>query len=600
MGPELDHEQTDCTLALTTKVLWWVIIAFILQAAVHATVILFAGIDVTPRLAPVVVLLLAAAPATMLLVRQQVKPAADALCVMLWFALMLASYFAGGIDRPIYSGSVLLLIAVTLLMGSRACVLYAAATMLAGILMLIGQCRGWVPGSTSPGNAIAGALINLVAIAGATISLLAGGQAIRRTLQSSRERMEEAQRLAARLMEEMTARAKVETELRDAKQIAEAANSAKDSFLGRMSHELRTPLTPVLLSLSDLTARESLPADLREELAMMQRHVEVESHLIDDLLELASITSSKMHLQSKATDLHRVIQGAVDAIEADFADADIHLNLELLAESPIVMGNAQKLEQALWNLLRNALKYTRPGGNVVLRTRIGGQSGEAGTDIIQIEIEDDGVGIDPELLPRLFTPFTHGDPLGHGTPAGFGIGLTFCKKAIEAHKGTILIYSDGKGKGTRVTITLPICDPSHARDAEAMDLPAGVGLKLRILLVEDHAATARILSSLLESDGHEVLLAHSVAEAKQHIATCEFDLLLSDLGLPDGHGSELPPLVKRRQDIPCIAISGYGQPEELERSQRAGFITHVVKPVTIGQLRTVIATIYNQPALRRT
>jgi CheY-like chemotaxis protein len=177
--------------------------------------------------------------------------------------------------------------------------------------------------------------------------------------------------------------------------------------------------------------------------------------------------------------------------------------------------------------------------------------------------------------------------------------LTFCKKVVEAHEGTILIYSDGRDKGTRVSIALPVYDVPELQPDAGLDLPAGVGMTLRVLLVEDHAATARILRSLLEADGHDVLLARSIAEAKQCIAANDFDLLLSDLGLPDGHGSELPALVKRKRNIPCIALSGYGQPEELERSQRAGFATHLVKPVTMGQLRKVIASIVDQPAVQQ-
>ena len=596
MGHEPIGTDQDRNLALTTKVLWWVIVAFILQAAVHAGIILYAGIDVTPRLAPVVVLLLAAAPATMLLVRQQVKPAADALCVMLWFALMLASYYAGGADRPIYTGSVLLLIAVTLLLGARACILYATATALTGIFFLIGQCRGWIPGSTLPAHAISGGLINLVSIAGATMALLAGSQAIRNTLQTSRQRMEEAQRLASKLTEEMTARKKTEIELREAKQMADVANSAKDSFLGRMSHELRTPLTPVLLTLSDLTARESLSADLRSDLEMIQEHIEVETKLIDDLLELAYITSSKMPLKLKATDVHQAIRAAVSGIQADLLDANIHLSLDLSAESFRVMGSARKLEQTFWNLLRNAVKFTRPGGHVFVRTRNQSPMIEAGRESLRIEIEDDGIGVEAEVLPRLFTPFTHGERVGHGKPEGFGIGLTLCKKIVDAHEGTILIYSEGKDKGTRVSIVLPVHDvPEMQPDAE-LDLLAEMGMRLRVLVVEDHAATARILCSLLEADGHGVLLARTLAEAKQCIAANDFDLLLSDLGLPDGHGSELPALVKRKHNIPCIALSGYGQPEELERSQRAGFATHLVKPVTMDQLRMAIASIVDQAA----
>ncbi|GEM_PF-4563524 len=599
MGHEPIGTDQDRYLALTTKVLWWVIAAFILQAAVHAAIILYAGIDVTPRLAPVVVLLLAAAPASMLLVRHQVKPAADALCVMLWFALMLASYYAGGADRPIYTGSVLLLIAVTLLLGSRACILYATATALTGIFMVIGQCRGWVPGSTLPADAIPGALINLVGLAGATMALLAGSQAIRNTLRTSRERLQEAQRLANRLMEEMTARKKTEIELREAKETADVANSAKDSFLGRMSHELRTPLTPVLLTLSDLTARESLSADLRDELEMIQQHIEVETHLIDDLLELAYITSSKMPLKLKATDVHQTIRTAVNGVQADLLDSKIHLSLDLSAESPWVMGSARELEQTFWNLLRNAVKFTRPGGNIVARTRNQSPAVVAGRESLRIEIEDDGIGIEADLLPRLFMPFTHGERVGHGEPEGFGIGLTFCKKVLDAHEGNILIYSDGKDKGTRVSISLPVHDvPEMQPDAE-LDLLEGMGMNLRVLVVEDHGATARILRSLLEADGHEVLLARNLAEARQCIATKDFDLLLSDLGLPDGHGSELPILVKQKRNIPCIALSGYGQPEELERSQRAGFATHLVKPVTMGQLRKVIASIVDQPAVHQ-
>ena len=270
-----------------------------------------------------------------------------------------------------------------------------------------------------------------------------------------------------RLGDEIARREQIEHELREAKQVAEQANAAKDEFLGRISHELRTPLTPVLLGLSDLCARPDLPADIRVELAMLQQHVEMEATLIDDLLSLTQITSRRPILHPLRLDLHETINAALSSCRTDVDRNGIHLTTDFSAGDAAVIGDSIMLEQVLWNLLSNAAKFTPVGGHIQIHTRNAVQgTGPHRLTAVFIEITDDGIGIEPELLARMFMPFTKGKQHLKGMPDGFGIGLAYSRNIVEAHHGTITIHSDGPGKGTRVLVTIPTA-PGSAEVAVA-------------------------------------------------------------------------------------------------------------------------------------
>lgn len=393
------------------------------------------------------------------------------------------------------------------------------------------------------------------------------------------------------LRKEIARREKLERELQQARDAAEEANAAKDEFLGRISHELRAPLTPVLLGLSDLSTSSSVPAEIRDQMAVFQHYVEMAATLIDDLMNINEMSSRKPILRLRPMDIHDAVSAAVSTALADLdgQNATTQINLDLEADVSSIQGDPVMVEQVLWNLLCNASKFTPSTGHIQIRTGNGQQTCQgASVPAILIDIIDDGAGIRPELLPRLFTPFTRGQQ-PKGMPDGFGIGLAYSRNIIEAHGGSISVESEGVGKGTTVHISLPTSPEGEVAATPCAPPVTSISTGLRVLVVEDHDATAHSICRILERDGNTVTLAVSLAQAFQEIAAGTFDLLISDLGLPDGHGADLPPVIRRKGEVPCIAITGYGQEKDFQRTQEAGFVAHLVKPVTIADLRNAVS-----------
>jgi signal transduction histidine kinase len=382
---------------------------------------------------------------------------------------------------------------------------------------------------------------------------------------------------------DVTERRRVEAALQEAKDAAEAANSSKDRFLAVLSHELRTPLTPVLMAAGALEHDPGLRPDVREDLAMIKRNIELETKLIDDLLDLNRITSGKLPLNLEPLDLNAAVRDVCDICRQALHDRGIALELALDDRAGSVSADSARLRQVLWNVLKNAIKFTPEGGTVRLATqRLAGGFRE-------VRIDDSGIGIPPEVLPRIFNAFEQGDSNITRQFGGLGLGLAICKALVDLHRGTIRAESAGLGHGSTFVIELPGAAP------EALGKPAGDvsaepegTRRLRILLVEDHADTARILSRLLGRAGYAVITASDVAEAETVAKREAFDLLISDLGLPDGNGHEVIRRVGAHRIVPAIAMSGYGMDEDMRRSREAGFTEHLVKPVDVAHLIAAI------------
>ncbi len=233
----------------------------------------------------------------------------------------------------------------------------------------------------------------------------------------------------------------------------ESANRTKDRFLAALSHELRTPLTPALAAVGELAARSELPAEVRDELAMVRRNIELETRLIDDLLDLTRVAHEKLALDLGLVDLHDVLRAAADICCNNNAGPRVpNVTLDLGAARHHVRGDAARLTQVFWNLLRNAVKFTPEGGTVTVRTY---ETGE-GPGIVGVDVTDTGIGIDPQVLPRLFGAFEQGDPGVARLYGGLGLGLTISKALVEAHGGRLAAHSDGAGRGSRFTVTLPL------------------------------------------------------------------------------------------------------------------------------------------------
>lgn len=390
---------------------------------------------------------------------------------------------------------------------------------------------------------------------------------------------------------DITDRKLAEEQLKRAKVAAEAANRAKDHFLAVLSHELRTPLNPALMAASILEASPLLPPALQEDVTTIRRNVELEARLIDDLLDLTRIARGKLTLHRRVIDAREVIRHAVDVCEAEAAEQGLQFDVALPQQPVWIDADSARIQQVVWNLLKNAIKFTPAGGTI----RVDGVP-EAGGAYLSVTVTDTGSGIEAELLPRIFDAFEQ----GRRQFGGLGLGLAICKGLVELHGGTIEAHSDGPGTGARFTLALPLVGRPAAEPPSDGDAPEGaasiLGLPVghwRILLVEDHAMTAHIMSRLLRSVGHQVVTVTTVASALAAFKAGSFDLLISDLGLPDGDGRELIKQLRAIRPIRAIALSGYGMESDLQESARAGFMEHLVKPINAQQLRDAITRTMN-------
>jgi two-component system, chemotaxis family, CheB/CheR fusion protein len=350
-----------------------------------------------------------------------------------------------------------------------------------------------------------------------------------------------------------------------------------------LSHELRTPLTPVLAAVS-LLKREQLPERGHERLELIRRNVELQSRLIDDLLDVTRIVRGKVELDRREIDLFTILERAAEVCRPDLDARRLEFGIDYGPHRYVVDADAARLQQVFWNLLKNAIKFTPLGGCVGLRCRSeGGQ--------VAVEVNDSGIGIEPGAIGRIFDAFAQAELSITRQFGGLGLGLAISKALVEMHGGTITAHSDGPNRGASFTVRLPLVSAGAATEP-VVEPPAPevqAGKKLSILLVEDHGDTAETMVSVLEIYGHRVQRAGDVAAALGIAARGNFDLLISDLGLPDGSGLDLMRNLRSRGLLwPAIALSGYGQEKDFEQSRSAGFQFHLVKPVDISRLMGVI------------
>ncbi len=398
---------------------------------------------------------------------------------------------------------------------------------------------------------------------------------------------------------DLTGRAQLDQERRVAEQriadavqqraAAQAANDAKDRFLAMLSHELRTPLTPALLCISAMAQDPALPDDVRHDLRVVLTNIHLEVRLIDDLLDFNKILHGKLRTDFERLDLRDVIREALDICRPDLQTRRLVLLPDFYCLPIPVNGDRVRLLQVFWNVLRNAVKFTPDGAQISIGfTRSQG--------MVRIRFTDTGVGIEPDVLPRIFDLFEQGGTGITRRFGGLGLGLTISRSIIEAHNGTIEARSEGKDRGATVIISLPLVAESHngkpadshlrTRAAHAAQRP------LRILLVEDHAETRSAITILLRQRDYQL---HSVPSARQaaHAASKKpFDLVISDLGLRDRSGYDLMRQLRARHNLKGIALSGFGSENDQKLSKDAGFEMHIVKPVTLEALEQAINSIF--------
>ena len=406
---------------------------------------------------------------------------------------------------------------------------------------------------------------------------------------------------------DITERKKDQEELSRAKEAAEAANQAKDNFLAILSHELRTPLTPVLAAVAMLEDDETIPPNILRELEMIRSNIQVEARLIDDLLDVTGIIRGKLELNRQRVDVRPLLEHAMQNYCASAAaKKNLRVSIKVTATETHVLADSSRMTQVFWNLLQNACKFTPRSGAIDVRvynqaSAARNEKGEPSAPDLVVEISDSGIS--PENMPRIFNAFEQGERSRSRVFGGLGLGLAISRAIVELHGGSITAISEGRNKGAKFIIRLQTVETEKAEpDVAESSGRAGGSLvsqrALRVLLVEDHPDTARQLTRLLQRAGHDVSWAGSVREARELIAASNgeqpeggFNILISDLGLPDGSGHELMRDLASHHRMPGIALSGYGMKDDILDSMAAGFSRHITKPVDWQELKTAIQKI---------
>jgi signal transduction histidine kinase/CheY-like chemotaxis protein len=376
-------------------------------------------------------------------------------------------------------------------------------------------------------------------------------------------------------------RRRAEAELRRARDEAEGANRAKDQFLATLSHELRTPLTPVLAISSVLERDPALPSATRRQLEVVRRNAELEARLIDDLLDLTRIAKGKVRLEVESVDLAALLDDVIEVCGNDAAAKKLVLERNSAGLGKWVDADPARLRQVFWNILKNAIRFTPQGGRISLRTA------DPAPGRVAVEIVDTGMGIEPSDIPRIFQPFEQAGPrLG-----GLGLGLSISSALVEAHGGTLTAQSEGLGRGAtfRVELALSSSAPAPSLPKERPSVTSETPRqRRRVLLVDDHADTLGAARDLLAELNCDVVAAASLREALAAARAGPLDLVISDLALPDGSGLDLMRTLRDSYGLAGIAVTGYGMEEDIRRGREAGFVDHLVKPITLQRLEGAI------------
>ena len=383
-----------------------------------------------------------------------------------------------------------------------------------------------------------------------------------------------------RRAEEETAR--LHASEREARAQAEKANALKDEFLATLSHELRNPLN-VMLGYSEVMLRnEDLTSSpvLRHAIEVLRRNVLNQSVLVRDILDLSRLHTGKLSLNLETVSFTAAIANAIETVRSDAAAKSIELRVDVGDRLLFVVGDALRLEQIVWNLLNNAVKFTPSGGTVGIGLTIEDQ------DAV-LKIKDTGEGIEAAFLPAVFEMFRQADARSNRKHGGMGIGLAIVRQLVELHGGSVTVASEGAGKGTEFRIAIPLSQEVSeavtsvpARKVEALR-------GMRILVVDDSQDNVEMLRQVLELEGATVLTAISGVEALRISAEDEFDVIVSDLSMPEMDGFELLRRLRTipmHRDVPALALTGLGRADDVERALSAGFFSHITKPLDVSNL----------------
>ena len=377
------------------------------------------------------------------------------------------------------------------------------------------------------------------------------------------------------------------TELRTAQMKLQDADRRKDEFLAMLAHELRNPLAPISAAAQVLQVAKLDEARVRQTSQLIARQVNHMTGLVADLLDVSRVTRGLVELDETPLDIRHIVANAVEQVTPLIRSRRHHFALRLPPETTMVQGDEKRLVQILANLLNNAAKYTAEGGNIALEVEVRDAQ-------VVIEVADDGIGMAPAVAARAFDLFAQAERSSDRSSGGLGLGLALVKSLTELHHGTVRCESAGLGKGSRFTVCLPrlVQDGAPEGRQEAGEaMPQGADA-LRIMVVDDNADAAAMLAMLLEASGHQVIVEHASRSALARASEEPPQVCLLDIGLPDIDGIELARRLRARPetaDALLIAVTGYGQDQDRQLTQAAGFDHHLVKPVDIARLSAILA-----------
>ena len=369
------------------------------------------------------------------------------------------------------------------------------------------------------------------------------------------------------------------------------ANAAKDQFLALLSHELRSPLAPVIAMVGELEAEAPDSESVREALEVVRRNVELEARLIDDLLDVTRISKGKLQLSFETICVHQILQRAYEICRKEIEAKNLEVEFQLRAVHTHVEGDPARLQQVFWNLIKNSVKFTPEKGRITIATL------NPVPDKIEARIIDTGIGVEHETIDKIFDAFEQGQADITRRFGGLGLGLTISKALIDAHDGKIHVQSPGKDQGSTFSVELNTVLAPVGRDGDGQDQPVDrepkqlVPRHRRVLLVDDHYDTCIGMKRMLERHGYEITVAHTAEQAVEKVRTEEFDLLISDIGLPDRSGYDLMREVRLNNDLPGIALSGFGSEQDVNQAREAGFAEHLTKPVSFERLEKTIQSL---------
>ncbi|HEV7500236.1 MAG TPA: ATP-binding protein, partial [Vicinamibacteria bacterium] len=386
--------------------------------------------------------------------------------------------------------------------------------------------------------------------------------------------------------------AKVTRDLTEVKRVERIEEESRQTteFLAMLGHELRNPLAPIRNAVALMGLQETVDPTIDWARAIIERQVGHMSRLVDDLLDVSRITSGKITLRRETIDLGALVSTAVDASRAVFEKRRLTLE-EDIGPGPLrVDGDATRLSQIVLNLLNNAAKYTPAGGHVWVAVARDGRE-------VVLTVRDDGIGMSPELIPRVFELFVQGQRGLDRSEGGLGLGLTMVQRLVALHRGTAIARSPGLGQGSEFTVRLPLDETPEAASLRTA-LPEPAGQRLRVLVVDDNQDAADSTALLLRLWGYDVTTAQDGAGALESVARQPPDVVFLDIGLPGIDGYEVARRIRAgeaNRDIVLVAMTGYGQFEDRQRSAEAGFTTHLVKPVEPHALRRLLADHEGRP-----